>query len=403
MDINHIEDNSLDINPSLGSTVSFSSLVDSVAFGDSHSQRMPKGINSLNMKMSLTFDEITDGEAQTLISFFQESFFYETQTWNANGIFTNKRIAPFTYQPFFPYRSNNFYCFNFTHEKTFQNVNKVTAVLNAASAAITSSVDINTIFNNLVQCQHDLAFPIPNQPNNGIIVNRSPAQDNINMVVKGPTIARNIFYRPNSYVTYEGVSTNPNRAFLASNNTVNLDFSSTSNVERNAFVDGVCSSTPRRNSIYIDRPDDCDFYPYAPRFGRGNQTDTMDIRMFDFRPNSTLSINHSPKYRSSKVVDFYDKFNKYGFNPNLSNITVDFTARSDFEAKSILVFLEAHLGYKKFGFHVHRDYQSLVDDDNNRSPHRRSYKTFYCPEWTHRFVYQNNHTISATFIECLDY
>jgi phage-related protein len=99
----------------------------------------------------------------------------------------------------------------------------------------------------------------------------------------------------------------------------------------------------------------------------------------------------------------YKKFNLYGFNPNLSNLKLNFDGRSDKEAKSILLFLESHLGYKKFGFHSLKEYGGNDSDASNSTPHRKTLSFFYCPEWTHTFNYKNNHSISATFIECMDY
>ena len=109
--------------------------------------------------------------------------------------------------------------------------------------------------------------------------------------------------------------------------------------------------------------------------------------MFDFRPTKTSSLSYSPKYKQSTVTDYYVKYNKYGLNEDFLTLSLNFDARSDLEAKRILLFLESHLGYKKFGFHFQKDYSEKIH-------------YFYCPEWEHTFVYRDNHSIQAKFIEC---
>lgn len=74
MDISIIENANLPVAASFGGTASFSSLVDSVVLNDSYSQRSLKGINSLNMSLDLSFNQLTDEETRKTISFLQKTF-----------------------------------------------------------------------------------------------------------------------------------------------------------------------------------------------------------------------------------------------------------------------------------------------------------------------------------------
>ena len=376
MDIKNTDASSIEVLPSFGATASFTSLSNSITYGDNHTQRHLRGINALKMSLSLNFNELTDIENQRLISFLQSHFIYELQNYDSAGFFDNKRITPFDYQPFYPYKQNKFNCVDFSQNRAYYNVNNVKATFTAVAPSILSSVESGPDHN--------------------------PVIDGTIAVVGGgaSTVRGNDLNLPaNSIVYHSGDYRNA---------TVNSDFNVTEGTSQAldisapfGFPDGTISSnqTSLRNSIYINDPNDCFYYPYAPIHEDG----TLSVRMFDFRPSESVSISNSPKYRQSTIDDIYKKFSKYGFNPNLMNLRLSFNGRSDLEAKRILLFLEAHLGYKKFGFHLLRDYVGGTSDTTFHSPHRKSLSFYYCPEWQHTFNYKDNHTISASFIECIDY
>ena len=125
--------------------------------------------------------------------------------------------------------------------------------------------------------------------------------------------------------------------------------------------------------------------------------------MFDHYPSYAFQIKHSPKYKQSNVIEIYKRFSLYGFNSNLANLSLEFNERTDEDAKRILLFLESHLGHKKFGFHIPQDYSNNLSSSDFTSPHRKTFSTFVCPEWSHTISYKNNNSISATFIECPPY
>lgn len=140
-----------------------------------------------------------------------------------------------------------------------------------------------------------------------------------------------------------------------------------------------------RSSIYIEDPDEITSFQF------------LKVRSFDFKPSQSFSIQHTPKHLQTEFTKVYKKYTKKSINQNLSSFTVSFDQRSDKEAKEILLFLEAHLGYKKFRFQMPRPYGKDLDHQTTGSTPSAS--IFYCPSWSHTSTYKNNNSISATFVE----
>lgn len=392
MDINNTNHDNSDYNlfynllPGFGSSVQFSSLSNSINLGDSRSQRTLKGINALNMSLNLNFNNIKDDEANDLLGFLQSQFYYDPQNYSSDGSFTNKRIEPFDYQPFYPYKSNKFICLDYRHDKSYYNSNTVSATFSSVAGSILSSIEPDAVFNDAISSSFGYS--------QDLLSNNSHPSNNTNIVLND----KNQIYDPGTYINRKITQSSVNiSAGNISSVTVDHGFFNSSA----SYNNGETQHTTMRHSIYIDNPNDCSYYPYEPKHDGGE----LQYRMFDFRPNNQISINSSPKYKASTASDVYKKFNKYGFNPNLNNLSLTFDARSDLEAKRILLFLESHLGYKKFGFHLQSDYPKKDSPSSNRgkTPHGSKLSYFYCPEWQHTFVYKDNHTIQATFIECLPY
>lgn len=381
MNISRTSTNSFNLRPSFGSEASFSSINDEVTFGDNHSQRMTKGINALTMSLNLSFQGLTNDESNDAISFLQSQFDYEAQNYSNEGRFTNKRVGVFDYQPFYPYKQHKFMCSDFTHNKTSFNNNNVSARFLCVGSSILDSVEASLGHNETISSKLTFPTSLPSSNSNqSTIISNS---DNFCSLNDNNFIYNSIDYRV---------------AKVQSSVSIQEDQQISINLKAPfGFPDGVSTSqhTNLRHSIYIDDPNDCSFYPYAPK----HKGSTIPYRCFDFRPNQSISIQNSPKFRDANLTDFYKKFNKYGFNPNLTNLQLSFNGRSDLEAKRILLFLESHLGYKKFCFHAQSGYGGHVQPNSSPSKSKLSY--FYCPQWSHSFTYLNNHSISATFIECL--
>ena len=379
MNIKRTNSNALNLVANFGAQASFSSVNDKITFGDNYSQTMIKGLNALNMSLNVSFANLTDQQSEDAISFLQSKFDYEPQNYSTDGHFTNKRLEPIEFQPPFPYKKSNFYCGSFTHEKQSFDVNTVTANLSFAAPSILSSVEPNTEYNPLIESLVQLSF---NTPNSNPLVNFSNGQS-------CSLAAGNLIYDFNDYRTFKVKSP----FSVSSGSPASADVENPFDVlgMRNARI----QHTDKRHSIFIDKPNDCSFNPNAPKHIDGN----LNARIFDFRASKSMPISHSPKVKQSGIIDFYTKFNKYGFNANLNNLQVEFTGRSDLEAKRILLFLESHLGYKKFCFHARSQYQGTKE--TNSPPSKGKLSFFYCPEWTHTYNYIDNHSITATFIECL--
>ena len=59
----------LNLEPSYGASVNFSSISDDFVMGDNNMSKMAKGINALNMSASLKFTELTDDETAYSIEY----------------------------------------------------------------------------------------------------------------------------------------------------------------------------------------------------------------------------------------------------------------------------------------------------------------------------------------------
>ncbi|MBP02794.1 MAG: hypothetical protein CMM25_08305 [Rhodospirillaceae bacterium] len=381
MNIHRTSASTLSHRPSFGCSASFTSTANDAGFGDNFSQRMLKGINSLQMNLSLNFNELTDDESRDLISFLESQFDYEPQAYSSDGSFSNKRITPFNYQPFYPYKNNKFSCLSFNHSKENYNSSNVSATLTCVAPSILSNVESSAGHNSNIDCDITTTSLSASKSDQSI---QLTASDNDCVLLSGNTLYSDSDYR---------------KAKLKESKSIFETLSSAVNVNASfGFPSGPISSqhSSLRHSIYIDNPNECSYYPHLPKYKDGN----LSVRMFDFRPSNTSSIDSAPKYKAATHVEHYQKLNKYGFNPNLSKLSLTFDARSDLEAKRILFFLESHLGYKKFGFHFSKDYQGNINP--NSPPSKSKVGFFYCPEWNHQFIYMDNHTITATFIECVN-
>lgn len=112
---------------------------------------------------------------------------------------------------------------------------------------------------------------------------------------------------------------------------------------------------------------------------------TLFTRKFYFKPDLDFSIPSAPRFLKNELEMTAPAYEQDGINKNICNFDFTFSNRSDKEALAILKFLDSHVGYKIFEI-------DLPD------PYNKSIKV-YCPEWNHTYVFLNNHTISAKFLE----
>ena len=392
---------SFNLDPSYGSTVNFSSILNDFTMGDYHMSRMPKGINSLNMSAQLRFTELTDDEIDYAISFLQSKYYNNLQNYNSAGHFDNKKIIPFDFQGgiFSPYKTTlKYFCSKFNHTKSYFNSNELSATFECAYPSILNNVEPEHYYNPRIfhgalsnpaigasdsEQSVSVSFNIPSDYNS---YNTSTA------IVKGKPI-----FASGSYQTMQP----------SSNATLNNGGSYSNNVLARFGFNGnsFAIRTGTRSSIFLESSEGVYEYPFNPIIKEQNSNGITEInyRMFDHSPSYSFSIEHSPKYKQSNISEIYKRFSSYGFNANLSNLRLEFKERTDEEAKRILLFLESHLGYQKFAFHAPQNYGNDLSTSNFTSPHRNTFSTFVCPEWSHTVSYKNNNSISATFIECVPY
>ena len=166
-------------------------------------------------------------------------------------------------------------------------------------------------------------------------------------------------------------------------------------VDRDTIIHGpkdffaLVSKARGRSSIYIDFPDQVLENPWFP------------LRYFEYKSSNTFNLASSPQHINTNFLNYYNKLYKKELNQNLSSFTVEFSQRTDEEAKSILLFLESHLGYKKFIWEPPRPYNGR--DLNSLPTERQMVRAFMCPEWSHTVAYKNHNNITATFIESADF
>lgn len=79
------------------------------------------------------------------------------------------------------------------------------------------------------------------------------------------------------------------------------------------------------------------------------------------------------------------EYDKDGINYNLLELTVNFTKRSNSEARAILKFLDTKAGYKTFEYLLPQPYNKTIN--------------VYCPEWSHTYNFLDNNDISIKLIE----
>ncbi len=110
-------------------------------------------------------------------------------------------------------------------------------------------------------------------------------------------------------------------------------------------------------------------------------------REFYWSPSVPFNVSHSPNI--DKFGTAHGPYTQYHpanqQNVNLLTLDLEFQNRSDEEAYAILHFLEMHLGYLSFLFVP-------------PSPYNRK-RRFYCEKCKHTYVFRDNHTISATFVQ----
>ena len=107
---------------------------------------------------------------------------------------------------------------------------------------------------------------------------------------------------------------------------------------------------------------------------------------FYFDVEQGLELQQSPRFGKQEVHnDFYVRM-KDGINKNLLTFSLNFTGRTDKEAKAMVHFLEHHRGSDLIRF-------TLPD------PYNFTDKVFICQKWTHTLKFKDNNNIRVDFLE----
>jgi phage-related protein len=107
---------------------------------------------------------------------------------------------------------------------------------------------------------------------------------------------------------------------------------------------------------------------------------------FYFKPDMSNTVKLTTRNYKNQLDRFYLMQND-NENPNLMGYQLQFTKRSDKEAKALLHYLEERNGIDAFEF--------------DGVPNLTGKRTFFCPRWNHTYNYKDNNSISATFVETL--
>ena len=106
-------------------------------------------------------------------------------------------------------------------------------------------------------------------------------------------------------------------------------------------------------------------------------------RDFFWKPSVGLDVTQEPRMLQLSIGAGYKQIYKDGINESLLELNLNFHNRDDFEACSILHFLEHHYGCIPFLFSPPAPYEKA--------------QNFICEQWSHTYNYKNNHSITAVF------
>ena len=104
------------------------------------------------------------------------------------------------------------------------------------------------------------------------------------------------------------------------------------------------------------------------------------------QPTYQTQVNKETSILKSSMPYSFKKRSDFGLHANtIKSLKLDYKGVTDREARYLLHFLCSRHGYMKFQYSIPKIY--------NKN------KYFFCPEWSHTFVYKNVNDISLTLIE----
>jgi len=401
--------------PSYGSSASFRGTNFTLEKEEGERFDIAQEINALPMSLSLKFDERNDKEARAIIHFLQEKYFQYQGIYNLD--YTGNRnelseVGSFKFSIGKPYKDEQHYvCREFKDNVDARNNHSISASFENLYGSTLSSVSSHNAYNPRLDFLSYIKFggsaPYSQQFVEGVPVTLSiytstdanggvpPSVGSENCQsfgVQFPTGVSQvettdaegndrIFYLQN----YRKVTLSSVVTFASTTITITPLETFTINSAITPFFPILIPCVTGQQSIYLDKPQEVLWYPW------------LRLRSFPFKASYALDIAQQPRHAGISFVDYYKKLYKVGPNQNLFTLQVQFQYRTEEEAKEILLFLEQHLGYRRFRFQLPRPY--IKGDTPEATLCEKRISMFFCPEWTHEIRFKDCHLITATFIE----
>ena len=325
-DINNNQDswtnNTFFFDADYGSTVSFRANNYKYEFGNGYYTVQPKNINSLNFEVDLKFKNRTNKEANAIIHFLENHQGQHEKDKPVNYLKYTQGISGFYWGTFHPYDSNETISKKFYCQDFSHSLN------------FENDNDVNVKLRNL----------------DTSILQKSDAI----FLKSAPTYSDQVIYERNDVVFDTG-----NYQYYYYHNTEN-------------FSEPQAAPPVEMHATWSK--------------ARGNFSEINKehwTRDFFWKPSVGINVSQSPRMHQSSLGAGYTQIYRDGINESLLILELQFNNRDDFEAYSILHFLEQHYGCIPFMFSAPAPYDA---------PHN-----FICQEWTHTYNYKNNHSISAKF------
>ena len=380
--------------PAYGSVAGFSAKVDSMSMGDLNTYKALNHINGIECSFDLNFENLTEKEGKAIIHFLQhkaevDDSFYD---FNSSGDRKEHQISRFNYDLFFPYKPAQVFCERFNHSIKFDNLHNIQATFKVRESILNQVSSFNG-YNERIDGKIILKLD-SGQQRNGLFY--FEFKEGENSIVTGSDGCISLEVRTGGCPVISKLDSNgenrkiilPNYRIIKLNENLSSSdygidyisdrdftlYSLSSKIE--IMLPSVCGNS----SMFIKEPKDITFFSY------------LGIRDFKFSPSHSFEIPQEPNVKVAGIDQNYDPKYKFGINANNNfSLGLTFSQRNEEETKSILLFLESHLGHKSFRF-------SLPDPYGKGAKQR----FFYCPEWKHKYIYKDNHTIDAKFIECIN-
>lgn len=284
-------------------SASFSAKLTPLQFGDGYKTNIVNGINSLNASFELSYDGLTDKQAKSLITYFENT--PEAENKSIYEGFKGVNI-----DLFFPYKSNSeLYFLDIKHDSIYKDINKISIT---AESLYESPLDYKGMFINLdeINC-------------------RTYDEKNIYSLAYN-----DVFYYPSEIYV--------NRGFY---------FYTGQNI--NAVYTGPMGSTGPTGPMVLSP-----IYIAPQNSPTGNSS--FFTKNFYFKGDLDFNINSKIRTFSNDFKNSTKEYEKDGINYNLLEFDVKFTKRNNKEAYAILKFLDDKAGFKIFDYTLPQPYNKTI-------------------------------------------